>query len=302
MLDVLKILDWRYKKVEFVYRLKEFRYTLHQIRRSPLTITGVVIITVFFLTVLFAEWIAFCPEDAGYAVHMEVAFQPPSLEHPFGTDDMGRDIFSRVIIGSRISVMVGCVVVFLSSVIGVPLGMIAGFIGGKVSELIMRVADTFMCIPYLLMALSVAAVLGPNLRNTMIAISIPWWPTYARVARAQTLSIREQLYIRSAQAIGASRSRIIFKHILPNCLAPIIVQTSIQFGQAILTAASLGFIGIGAPPPTPEWGLMVSIGRLYMPDHWWIALFPGMAIFLTTLGFNLFGDGMRDILDPRLRR
>ena len=136
----------------------------------------------------------------------------------------------------------------------------------------------------------------------MIAISIPWWPVYARLARAQTLIIKEELYIRSAKAIGASGSRIIFKHILPNCLAPLIVQSSIQFGQAILTAASLGFIGVGAPPPTPEWGLMVSIGRAYMPDKWWLTLFPGAAIFITTLGFNLFGDGMRDVLDPRLRR
>jgi peptide/nickel transport system permease protein len=152
------------------------------------------------------------------------------------------------------------------------------------------------------MALTVAAVLGPNLRNAMIAISIPWWPIYARLARAQTLTVKNELYIRSAKAIGASSSRILVRHILPNCLPPLIVQSSIQFGQAILTAAALGFIGIGAPPPTPEWGLMVSVGRTYMPDRWWLTLFPGAAIFVTTLGFNLFGDGMRDVLDPRVRR
>lgn len=301
-MDILKVLDWRHKKVEYIYRIKEFHYTLQQIRRSPLTLAGIGIMMVFLLTALFAEWIAFYPEDARDAVHVEAVFQSPRLEHPFGTDDMGRDIFSRVVMGSRISVMVGCVVVLISSVVGVPLGMIAGFMGGRVSELIMRVADMFMSIPYLLMALAVAAVLGPSLRNTMIAVSIPWWPVYCRLARAQTLSIREELYISAAKAIGASGSRIIFKHILPNCLAPIIVQTSIQFAQAIIYTASLGFLGIGASPPTPEWGLMVSIGRKYMPDQWWIALFPGAAIFVTTLGFNLFGDGMRDVLDPRLRR
>lgn len=302
MTEYLQILDWRHKKVEYIYRLKEFRYILRQIKRSPLTIVGIGIIMVFFLTVLFAEWIAFYPEDARNAVYMEAAFQSPSSKHPFGTDDMGRDIFSRVVMGSRISIMVGCVVVFISFAIGVPLGMIAGYAGGKVSEFIMRVADMFMSIPYLLMALAVAAILGPNLRNAMIAISIPWWPIYARLARAQTLTIKNELYVWSAKATGASESRIIFKHLLPNCLAPLIVQSSIQFGQAILTAAALGFIGIGAPPPTPEWGLMVSTGRSYMPDKWWLTLFPGMAIFMTTLGFNLFGDGMRDVLDPRLRR
>jgi peptide/nickel transport system permease protein len=296
------LLDWRQKKVELIYRAKEFRHILHQVRRSPLTLVGIGIIAVFLVTVLFANWIAFYPEDADNAVHMESGFQAPSHAHPFGTDDMGRDIFSRVIMGSRISVMVGCVVVFFSFAIGVPLGMIAGFAGGRVSELIMRVADVFMSIPYLLMALSVAAVLGPNLRNAMIAISIPWWPVYARLARAQTLIIKNELYVKAARASGASGTRIIFKHILPNCLAPLIVQSSIQFGQAILTAAALGFIGVGAPPPTPDWGLMVSVGRTYMPDRWWMTLFPGLAIFITTLGFNLFGDGMRDVLDPRLRR
>lgn len=295
-------LDWRHKKIEYVYRLKEFRYTLRQIRRSPLTLTVIGIIALFLLTALFAPWIAPHPEDASNAVHMEAGFKTPSLKHLFGTDDMGRDIFSRVIMGSRISIMVGCVVVFISFVIGVPLGLIAGYRGGRISELIMRIADMFMSIPYLLMALTVAAVLGPNLRNAMIAISIPWWPIYARLARAQTLTVKNELYIRSAKAIGASSSRILVRHILPNCLPPLIVQSSIQFGQAILTAAALGFIGIGAPPPTPEWGLMVSVGRTYMPDRWWLTLFPGAAIFVTTLGFNLFGDGMRDVLDPRVRR
>ena len=296
------VLDWRHKKVEYLHRAQEFRYTLHQIKRSPLTLMGIGIMAVFLLTVVFAEWIAPFPKDAGNAVHMEAEFQPPSLRHLFGTDDMGRDIFSRVVMGSRISIMVGGIVVFISFVVGVPLGLVAGYAGGRVSELIMRVADMFMSIPYLLMALSVAAVLGPNLRNAMIAISIPWWPVYARLARAQTLTLKNELYVRSARAMGASGARILFRHILPNCLAPLIVQSSIQFGQAILTAAALGFIGVGAPPPTPEWGLMVSVGRTYMPDRWWLTVFPGMAIFITTLGFNLFGDGMRDVLDPRLRR
>jgi len=302
MLKALDLLDWRDRGMEYAYRLKEFRYTLRRLRHSPLTLAGTGIILLFFLTALFASWIAPHPEDAGNAVHMEAGFQPPTRNHLFGTDDMGRDVFSRVVLGSRISIMVGCIVVFISFAIGVPLGLIAGYAGGRISEFIMRAADMFMSIPYLLMALTVAAVLGPNLRNAMIAISIPWWPIYARLARAQTLMVKNELYVRSARAIGASNARILFRHILPNCLAPLVVQSSIQFGQAILTAAALGFIGIGAPPPTPEWGLMVSIGRTYMPDKWWLTFFPGMAIFITTLGFNLFGDGLRDVLDPRLRR
>lgn len=302
MFKVLDLFDWRHREMEYAYRLKEFRYTLQRFRRSPLALAGTAIILLFFLTALFASWIAPHPEDAVNAVHMEKGFQPPTRNHLFGTDDMGRDIFSRVVMGSRISIMVGCIVVFISFAIGVPLGLIAGYAGGRISECIMRAADMFMSIPYLLLALTVAAVLGPNLRNAMIAISIPWWPIYARLARAQTLTVKNELYVRSARAIGASNARILFRHILPNCLAPLIVQSSIQFGQAILTAAALGFIGIGAPPPTPEWGLMVSIGRTYMPDKWWLTFFPGMAIFITTLGFNLFGDGLRDVLDPRLRR
>jgi len=298
----LRTLDWRHKKVEFAYRMKDYKFHFHKVRRSPLAMVGIFIITGFVVTAVFADLIAIHPEDADNAINVALEFEPPSLKRPFGTDEMGRDLFSRVIIGSRISLMVACVVVLISAFIGVPLGLVAGFIGGKVDEVIMRVADMFMSIPYLLMAMAVAAVLGPSLRNTMIAVSIPWWPVYARLARAQTLSIKEEQFIKAAWAMGASRSRIIFRHLLPNCLAPIIVQTSIQCAQAILYTSYLGFIGIGAPPPTPEWGLMVSIGRRYLPAQWWVSFFPGLAIFITTLGFNLFGDGMRDVLDPKLRR
>ena len=302
VLEALKILDWRHKKVEYAYRFKEYKFHLRQIKHSPMAVVGILIIAAFLLTALFADKIALYPEDAKNAVHVDRVFQAPSLDQPFGTDDMGRDIFSRVVIGSRISLMVGCVVVLISAIIGVPLGMLAGFAGGKVDELIMRIADMFMSIPYLLLAMAVAAVLGPSLLNTMIAVSIPWWPLYARLARAQTLSLKEEHFILAAQAIGASWQRMIFRHILPNCLASIIVQTSIQCAQAILYTSYLGFLGIGTPPPTPEWGLMVSSGRTFLPDQWWISVFPGLAIFVTTLGLNLLGDGMRDVLDPKMRK
>ena len=281
-------------------RLDAIAYITYRVRKSFLTMVGMLIIIIFLAVALLAPNIAPYPEDV-VAVHVDNTFRSPCGEHPFGTDDMGRDIFSRIIFGARLSLMIGVIVVVVSAAVGTPLGLIAGFVGGRVSEIIMRIADIFMSIPYLLLALAVAAALGPNLRNAMIAVSIPWWPIYARLTRAQTLLLKEELYVRAAQTMGASTSRIIFRHILPNCLPLLIVQSSLQFGQAILAAAALGFVGIGAPPPTPEWGLMVSIGRQYMPEWWWLSIIPGIAIFLTVLGFNLFGDGLRDIIDPRLR-
>jgi len=286
-------------KTEHEATVKEIRYSLHLIRQSLLTQFGLAIIIVLFFTAIFAPWLA--PHDP-MKVKTRDRLKPPSKEHLLGTDDMGRDILSRIISGSRISIMVGVVVVAISLSIGVPLGAISGYFGGKIDSILMRITDIFLGLPSLILALAIAAALGRGIMNTMIAISITWWPWYARLVRGQTLSIREMGYIEAARAAGGSSFRIVLTHVLPNCISPIIVTASMDMGYTILAAAALGFIGLGAQPPSPEWGLMVSIGRTYMMNYPWVATFPGLAILITVLGFNLVGDGLRDLLSPRLRR
>jgi peptide/nickel transport system permease protein len=214
---------------------------------------------------------------------------------------MGRDIFCRVIYGFRISLFIGVVVVSCGMILGSFLGLFAGYYKAA-GEIIMRITDVFLAFPSIVLALAITAALGRSLTNTVLAISLTWWPWYTRLVYSQVLSIKENLYVESARAIGASDLRIIFRHILPNCMAPVIVNASLDFGYAILLAAGLGFLGIGAQPPDPEWGLMVSQGSNYIMNNWWMAAFPGLAIAITILGWNLLGDGLRDILDPRLRR
>lgn len=286
-------------KREHEATVKEIRYSIHLIRKSLLTKVGLVIIAVLLFTAIFASVLA--PYDP-FKVETHKRLKPPSGEHLLGTDDMGRDILSRILYGSRISIMVGVVVVAISLSIGVPLGAISGYFGGKIDSTLMRITDIFLGLPSLILALAIAAALGRGIMNTMIAISITWWPWYARLVRGQTLSIREMGYIEAARASGGSSFRIILTHVLPNCISPIIVTASMDMGYTILAAASLGFIGLGAQPPSPEWGLMISIGRTYMMDYPWVATFPGLAILITVLGFNLVGDGLRDLLSPRLRR
>ena len=286
-------------KMEHEATVKEIRYSLHLIRQSLLTQFGLAIIIVLLFTAIFAPWLA--PHDP-MKVKTRDRLKPPSKEHLLGTDDMGRDILSRIISGSRISIMVGVVVVSISLSIGVPLGAVSGYFGGKIDSILMRITDIFLGLPSLILALAIAAALGRGIMNTMIAISITWWPWYARLVRGQTLSIREMGYIEAARAAGGSSFRIVLTHVLPNCISPIIVTASMDMGYTILAAAALGFIGLGAQPPSPEWGLMVSIGRTYMMNYPWVATFPGLAILITVLGFNLVGDGLRDLLSPRLRR
>ena len=283
-------------------KIKEVQYSIYRIKKSPLTIVGIVIIFSIFFIAVIAPYIIPYPDDVGMKVNINEKLKPPSFKHPFGTDDLGRDLFSRVIYGTRISIQIGFTVVIISSLIGVPLGAIAGFMGGKVDETIMRIADIFMSIPSLILAVAIAAALGPSIGNVMIAISIPWWPWYTRVVRGQVLVLREKVFVEVAESIGSSKRRIIFSHILPNCMGVVIVQSSLQIGNAILTAAALSFVGVGAQPPTPEWGLILSVGRLYKPQNWWFITIPGIAISITVLGVNLLGDGLRDILDPRMRR
>lgn len=272
---------------------------LRRFRRNRLGMAGLCIIVLLIFIAVFAPWIAPYPEDAKGAVHVTDALQAPSRSHLFGTDDLGADVFSRVVFGARYSLAVGLAVVGLAALIGVPLGAISGFFGGWVNQIIMRITDIFLTIPGIVLALAIGAALGPGLFNATIALALVWWPGFCRLVQGQVLALRQQTFVEAARVVGARENRIVFRHVLPNTLTPVMVKISMDIGFAILSAAGLSFIGIGAQPPTPEWGAMVSLGRLYMPDWWWIATFPGLAIFLAVFAFNMLGDGMRDALDPR---
>lgn len=279
--------------------VSEIRYSLHLVRTHPLALAGVILILALVMTALLAPLVT--PFDP-LNVDLRNKLLPPSSTHIFGTDDLGRDILSRVIAGSRISLQMAIMVVAFAFSFGTSLGVVAGFYGGVVNELLMRVTDMFLAIPSLVLAMVIAAALGPSLYNVMLSLCVTWWPWYTRLARAEAISVREKQYTEAARMIGVSNFRLIFRHILPNCLSPVIVNASMDMGFVILTAAGLSFIGLGAQPPSPEWGAMLSLGRSYLREAWWVATFPGLAILITVLGFNLLGDGLRDILDPRLRR
>ncbi len=266
--------------------------------RSPLTVAGLVLILVFAASALLAPFIApYGPIDQTLSQRLE----PPSLTHWLGTDQLGRDLFSRLLFGARISLTVGLVVVASAGMFGTSVGLIAGYAGGVVDEVLMRVTDVFFAFPPLILAMAIAGALGPNLNNAMIAIAVVLWPVYARLVRGQVLSLREREFIEAARCIGASTPRILWRHLLPNTLAPLLVQASFDLGGAILSTAGLSFIGFGAQPPTPEWGVMISEGRKFISTQPWLSLFPGLAILFTVAAFNLIGDGLRDALDPRLR-
>lgn len=230
------------------------------------------------------------------------SLQPPSIEHPMGTDPIGRDVLSRVMYGGRISLVVGLVSVGISLSIGVILGLLAGYSGGAVDNVVMRLMDMMLAFAGILLALTIVAVLGPGLVNVMLAVGIAGIPNFARLVRGSVLSAKENLYVEAARNIGARSGRIIFRHILPNVAAPVIVLATLAYGWAILSAASLSFLGLGAQPPTPEWGIMLSDGRGYMREALWVTFFPGLAIMLTVLAANILGDGLRDALDPRQRK
>ena len=275
---------------------------LYRFRSNRLSMLGLIILIFVFLVAIFAPVIAPFPEDATGKTHVLERLLPPSAEHVFGTDKIGRDIFSRVVMGTGLALQVGVIIILLATSIGVTIGAIAGYAGGWLDDLLMRITDVFLTVPALVLAIAISAALGKGIVNTMIGISLVWWPGFARLTRSLVLSLREEPFVEAAYGIGAGHLRIIFRHILPNAVSPIIIKMTTDFGFAVLTAAALGFIGLGAQPPTPEWGAMINDGRRYFPDEWWIATFPGLAIWLMVFSWNLIGDGLRDVLDPRARR
>jgi peptide/nickel transport system permease protein len=269
------------------------------LRANKLMALGLGIALVFVLIALAAPLIAPHPADAGSATHPTAALLGPSGEHPFGTDHVGRDVFTRVLYGARTSLRIVALVLLLSALIGVPLGIAAGYFGGLIDDVIMRVTDVFLAFPALLLSLALASVLTPSVGNATIAIAVTWWPWYARLARGAAAQVAGRGYIESARALGVSPLRILARHVLPNATTPTLVQMSLDVGGIILTAAALSFLGLGAQDPTPEWGLMVSQGQGYLNTEWWFPVFPGLAIVLAALAFNLLGDGLRQVLDPR---
>jgi peptide/nickel transport system permease protein len=272
-----------------------------RLTRGPLAIASLAVFALLVVAALAGPMLAPYPEDAEGAIRPDVRLQPPSWSYPFGTDELGRDVFSRVLLGTRISLLVGVIVLVIGVTIGTVLGAIAGFVGGRVNETIMRFTDIVITIPELILALAITAVLGRSLPNTMLAIGLVRWPIYCRLVQAQVAGLTTEPFVEAAVAAGARPTRVLFRQILPNCISPVIVRASLDMGFAILTAAALGFLGLGAQDPMPEWGAMVSNARKTFPNAWWNATFPGLAIFATVFAFNVLGYGLRDALDPRTR-
>lgn len=289
-----------HEKIQITKKRKTgpWRDMFRRLKKNKMAMAGLVIIILLILVALFADFIAPYGFDDQ---NLKDRLQGPGPKYLLGADAFGRDILSRIIYGSRISLQVGFIAVGIAVIIGGSLGAIAGYYGGKLDNFVMRAMDILLAIPSILLAISIVAALGPGLKNVMIAVGIGSIPSYARIVRASVLSIRDQEFIEAARAVGANDFRIITKHILPNSMAPIIVQATLGVAGAILSAAGLSFIGLGIQPPTPEWGAMLSSGREYIRDHWHVTTFPGLAIMITIFALNLLGDGLRDALDPRLK-
>jgi len=265
-------------------------------RRNKLMTVGAALA---LLIVVVAVLSPFIVRSAPEAAHPTQTLMAPSGAHWFGTDQLGRDVFSRVVAGARVSPVVALLVLFLACTVGIPLGVAAGYFGGRIDEIIMRITDIFLAFPALLLALAIAAVLPPTIGSVTFAVSVTWWPWYTRLIRGQAASVSGRPYVEGARAAGVSHTRILLRHVLPNSLTPLIVQVSLDVSAVILTVSALSFLGLGAQDPTPEWGLMVSQGQEYFQTQWWLVTFPGIAILLTAVAFNLLGDGLRDVLDPR---
>lgn len=272
-----------------------------RLKRNKMAMLGLAIIVALAICAIFAD-VMFDYDTIVIKQNIGERLQGPSSAHWFGTDEFGRDILARLIHGSRVSLVVGIVSVSIALLIGGTLGAVAGFYGGKIDMIIMRVMDVFLAVPSILLSMTIVAALGTNLFYVMLAIGISSVPNYARIVRAAVMSVKDQEFVEASRAMGASNATIIFKEVIPNCLAPIIVQVTLSVASAILSTASLSFIGLGVQPPSPEWGAMLSSGRQYMRDALHLTLFPGLAIIITILALNLLGDGLRDALDPRLKQ
>lgn len=280
-------------------RTRTFRHVLSVIVRDPLALASTVIIVLFILVAVFAEQIAPYPLEGAGKTNAPNALLAPSPEYPLGTDKLGRDMLSRIIVGARAALIVPMGVVFFAVLIGAPLGALAGYKGGWVDEVIMRITDLFLAFPSLLLAMAITSALGRGLDKAAIALVISWWPWYTRIARGVAVSLRERYFVEAARAIGVSDAVIVLRHILPNTISPILVQATVDLGTVILAMGGLAFLGLGTQPPSPDWGLMVSEGRELILNQWWVATYPGIAIFVVVLAFNLLGDTLRDIFDPR---
>ena len=291
--------DWR---VRHQASLDEARYNARVFFKDKLAVVGLAIIVVTIAVAVLAPHIAPNPAQGRGDSNLKERFQAPSTHHLMGTDNQGRDILSRVIYGARIPLIISFTVTAVIVIIGVPLGGIAGYYGGRVDEVVMRITDVFLAFPSLILAITFVAFLGPSIRNVMIAIVVSWWPWYTRLVRGVAVSLRERPYVEAARTMGVRNLTIIWRHILPNAFGPVIVQMTLDIGTVILAAAALSFIGLGAQAPTAEWGLMISEGKDYILQQWWIGTFAGLAIFILVLAFNFVGDGLRDVLDPRSKR
>ncbi|MFC6490862.1 ABC transporter permease [Nitratireductor sp. GCM10026969] len=269
--------------------------------RNPLAMLGLLVVVGLIIVAIFADQLATHSPIVGGDLRTE-RLLPPSAEHWLGTDSQARDIYSRLVHGSRLTLMIVALVTVLAMPVGLLIGTVAGYVGGWVDATLMRITDIFLAFPRLILALAFVAALGPGIENAIIAIAITSWPPYARIARAETLTIRNSDFIAAVRLQGASRARIIARHIMPLCVPSVIIRVTLDMAGIILTAAGLGFLGLGAQPPMPEWGAMIAAGRQYIIDYWWVATMPGIAIFVVSLGFNLLGDGLRDVLDPKAAR
>jgi len=283
---------------ELALRWEKIKKSWYKFSKNPLSIIGASIVLIIFCIAVFAPLLAPYPEHAGSFVNFEDASQPPSLTYLFGTDVFGRDIMSRIFFGFRFSLTMGVVVITLAAPVGITLGLIAGYMKGSfVDTLIMRLTDIFVAVPPLVLALAVCSILKPSVFNAMMAVSLMWWPWYCRMVYGISSSIKNEFFVQAAEVTGSGKGHIIFREILPNCYGPIFTKISLDMGWVILIGSALSFVGLGAQPPTPDLGTMVADGGKYMPDQWWIAVFPAFAIMFIVLGFNLLGDGIRDMLE-----
>ncbi|MBI3762563.1 MAG: ABC transporter permease [Chloroflexi bacterium] len=267
---------------------------IRALRRDPIALASFAAIVILCLAAVLAPYLTPRAAEGRGDPNPPEKFMPPSTEHTLGTDHLGRDLYARMLFGGRTSLAMGFIVVAVALLIGMPLGAVAGYFGGWIDETVMRVTDVFLAFPPLLLAIAIAAALGPSFTNASIAIALTWWPWYTRLVRAQVVSLRERPFVEAARVMGVGDFTIIARHLLPNALTPVVVQATLDIGSAILTGAALSFLGLGVRPPAADWGQMVSAGRVYFPERWWYATFPGLAIFLATLAFNLLGDSLRE--------